>query len=149
HRHLHAIRPGYQFGFRWLPFLIGCVYTIAWAAVLVRLRKGPLRPVVAWAAGITAMWALLAVLFVRWADNVKSYRSVFGEPDRALPKSYDCIASRGLGLSQRASLHYFTGLLTQREESPARRRTCDLLLVQGALSEEAAPAGWRRIWEGH
>ena len=42
-----------------------------------KLQKSPERPVVAWAAGITVMWGLLAVLFVGWADNVKSYRSVF------------------------------------------------------------------------
>jgi hypothetical protein len=32
---------------------------------------------------------------------------------------------------------------------PARRRSCELLLVQGRPQEEIAPAGpWQRIWDG-
>jgi len=148
HRHLHAIRPGYEFGFKWLPFLIGAVYTVAWCAVLVKLKKGPERPVVAWAAGITAMWALLAVLFVGWADVVKSYRSVFVDMQKALPKKYTCVASRDLGLAQRAMLHYFAGIITRREE-PELKRNCELLLVQGKpVDDNALPAPWKKIWEG-
>jgi len=149
HQHLHAIRPGYEFGFRWLPFLIGSVYTLAWCVVLIRLKKGPERPVVAWAAGITVMWALLAVLFVGWADNVKSYRSMIVGMQMALPKTYHCMSSRNLSEPQRASLHYFAGIVTYREEVPERRRVCDLLLVQGTRRDtEALPSYWRKIWEG-
>jgi 4-amino-4-deoxy-L-arabinose transferase-like glycosyltransferase len=149
HRHLHTIRPGYGFGFKWIPFLIGAVYTVAWCAVLVKLEKGPERPVVAWAAGITVMWGLLAVLFVGWADNVKSYRSVFEDMRKALPKKYECVASRDLRDPQRASLHYFANIITYREEIPERRRDCDLLLVQGKpLDENVIRAPWKKIWEG-
>ena len=150
HRHLHAIRPGYEFGFRWLPFVIGCAYTIAWGAVLVKLKKSPERPVVAWAAGITVMWALLAVLFVGWADNAKSYRSVFVDMQKTLPKKYSCVSSRDLAISQRAMLHYFTGIITQREEASQHKRACELFLVQGHMLDENAPAGnWKKLWEGH
>jgi hypothetical protein len=134
HRHLHTIRPGYDFGFKWIPFLIGAAYTIAWFAVLVRLKKSAERPVVAWAAGITVMWGLLAVLFVGWADNVKSYRSVFADMAKVLPKQYTCVSSRDLSEPQRASAHYFAGIITYREEVPERRRACDLMLVQGKPS---------------
>ncbi|MCC7486443.1 MAG: glycosyltransferase family 39 protein [Burkholderiales bacterium] len=149
HRHLHAIRPGYEYGFRWLPFTVGVLYTATWCAVLVLLRKSVERPVIAWAAGITVMWGLLAVLFVGWADNVKSYRAVFVEMKRALPKKFQCIASRELGDPQRASLRYFADIITYREEIPARRRDCDLLLVQGGPRDDAHPGRqWKRIWEG-
>jgi hypothetical protein len=149
HRHLHTIRPGYDFGFRWIPFLIGALYTVAWCIVLVKLRKSAERPVIAWAAGITVMWGLLAVLFVGWADNVKSYRSVFVDLKKALPAKYGCVSSRDLGDPQRASLHYFAGIVTYRDEVPERRRDCDLLLVQGKpLDENVIPARWKKIWEG-
>jgi hypothetical protein len=149
HRHLHTIRPGYDFGFRWFPFVIGAFYTLGWCAVLARLKKSPERPVIAWAAGITVMWGLLAVLFVGWADNVKSYRSAFLELKRALPRHYTCISSRELGEPQRASLHYFAGIITYRDEVPERRRDCDLVLVQGKpLDENVMPRQWKRIWEG-
>ena len=149
HEHLHRIRPGYHFGFRLLPFTLGVAYTLGWLAVLVSFRKSPMRPVVVWGAGITVMWALLAILFVGWADNAKSYRTMVASMQNSLPKKYDCIASRNLSEAPRASLHYFGGLLTYREEVPSRNRPCELLLVQGIAQNEVAPgAGWKKIWEG-
>lgn len=149
HEHLHRIRPGYAPGFRLLPFLLGVAYTLAWLAVLASFRRTPMRPVIIWGAGITVMWALITILFVGWADNAKSYRSMVVSMQKALPKTYDCIASRDLGEPQRASLHYFAGIVTHREEVPSRKRQCGLLLVQGSSQGEAAPgAGWKKIWEG-
>lgn len=149
HQHLHTIRPGYDFGFRWLPFVCGLAYTAAWFAVLARLRRNPERPVIVWACGITAIWALLATLFIGWADTVKSYRSMMADMQRALPKSYSCMSSRDLGEAQRALLRYYTGIITHREEVPDRRRECDLLLAQGKpLDEHWLPEYWKQIWEG-
>src|SRR5262245_40802713 len=149
HRHLHTIRPGYDFGFRWIPFLLGVLYTLGWLAVVFKLKRTFERPVVAWAAGITVMWGMLTVLFVGWADNVKSYRSMIVSMQRALPKKYDCISSRDLGEAQRAGLHYYGGIITYREEIPERRRQCELLIVQGRpLDENVIPATWKKIWEG-
>jgi hypothetical protein len=149
HEHLHRIRPGYAFGFRWLPFLLGVGYTLAWLAVLVSFRRSPMRPVIIWGSGITVMWALLAILFVGWADNAKSYRKMVVSMQHALPKKYDCISSRDLGESPRAMLHYFADIITYREEVPSRKRRCELMLMQGTSQGEASPgAGWKKIWEG-
>jgi hypothetical protein len=102
-----------------------------------------------WATGVTVTWGLVAVLFVRWADLGRSYRSVVMETQRALPQRYDCISSRDLGEAQRALFHYFAGIVTYREEVPGRRRACDLMLVQGSAREERSPGPeWVKIWEG-
>lgn len=149
HDHLHRIRPGYTPGFRSLPFVLGVAYTLSWFVVLALFRRSTVRPIIVWGAGITTMWALLAILFIGWADNAKSYRSVFVAMQRALPERYDCMSSRDLREAQRASLHYFAGIVTHREEVPGRRRSCELLLVQGRPQEEIAPVGpWQKIWEG-
>jgi 4-amino-4-deoxy-L-arabinose transferase-like glycosyltransferase len=149
HAHLHRIRPGYAPGFRWLPFVVGVAYSVFWIAVLASFRRSTVRPIIVWGAGITTMWALMASLFIGWADNAKSYRSVFVSMQRALPARYDCMSSRDLGESQRASLHYFAGIITHREEVPARRRACELLLIQGRPQEETLMgAPWEKIWEG-
>jgi 4-amino-4-deoxy-L-arabinose transferase-like glycosyltransferase len=149
HEHLHRIRPGYSPGFRWLPFLVGVGYSLFWLGVIASFRRTAVRPVVVWCAGITTVWALMATLFIGWADNFKSYRSMTVSMQRALPDRYDCVSSLGLGESQRASLHYFAGVVTYREEVPERRRACELLLVQGRPQEEIAPgAPWEKIWEG-
>jgi 4-amino-4-deoxy-L-arabinose transferase-like glycosyltransferase len=149
HEHLHRMRPGYEPGFRGLPFAIALAYLLAWFAVLASFRRSPMRPVVVWAAGMTMVWALTTTLFIGWLDTAKSYRTMIASLARALPPQYDCIASRELGKPQRALLHYFAGIVTYREEAPARRRACSLLLVQGTPQDERAPgAGWHKIWEG-
>jgi len=150
HDHLHRIRPGYEPGFKWLPFTLGVAYSLFWLAVLASFRKSPMRPVVVWGAGITTMWALLTILFIGWADNAKSYRSTFVSLQRALPQQYDCMASIDLGESQRALLHYFAGIVTQRQEARVPRRECELLLVQGRSQQEIVTgAAWDKIWEGN
>ncbi|MBI2295013.1 MAG: hypothetical protein HYU76_02990 [Betaproteobacteria bacterium] len=150
HEHLHRIRPGYEPGFKWLPFSFALAYTLAWFAVLFSFKRSPMRPVVVWAAGMTAVWALTAILFIGWVDNAKSYRSMIAGMTAAMPKQYRCVSSRELGEPQRALLHYFAGIITEREEGIARSPNCDLLLVQGKPHEEFAPRGpWKKIWEGN
>lgn len=149
HSHLHTLQPGYAAGMRLLPFALGALYTAAWIALLFLLKRSPERPVVAWAAGMTAAWGLLMTLFVGWLDTGKSYRTMIAEMQRALPAKYRCISSRSLGEPQRAMLHYFAGIITYRVEVPERRRDCDFALVQGVAAVEQAPPGaWRKIWEG-
>jgi len=150
HNHLHTIRPGYDFGFRWLPFLLGLAYTAGWFALLVKLKRSAERPLIIWAGGITAVWALLATLFIGWVDTQKSYRSMIADMDRAMPAQYRCMASRDLGEAQRAMLHYYAGIRTERVETKSRAVVCDLLLVQGRpLDEPAMTQEWKKIWEGH
>lgn len=149
HAHLLRLQPGYDPGFKSLPFLLAAAYTLAWFGVLIGLRRSPERPLFTWASGIITTWALLAILFVGWVDTGKSYRSMVASLQQALPKNYRCISSRDLGESQRAMLHYFGHILTHREEVKARRRSCDLMLVQGHPQFEVPPRGnWRKIWEG-
>lgn len=149
HAHLHRIQPGYDPGFRLLPFLLGAAYTLAWFGALTGIRRSREQPVLVWAAGITTVWALVAILFIGWIDTGKSYRSTVAALQRALPPRYDCISSSGLGDAQRAMLHYYADIVTWREEVTARERRCELMLVQGSTRFEAPPAGsWKKIWEG-
>lgn len=150
HTHLHTIRPGYDFGFRWLPFVLGLAYTAGWFALLVKLKRSAERPLIIWAGGITAVWALLATLFIGWVDTQKSYRSMIADMGRAMPAQYRCMASRELGEAQRAMLHYYAGIKTLRIETRPQAFSCDLLLAQGRpLDEQIMTADWKKIWEGH
>lgn len=150
HNHLHTIRPGYDFGFRWLPFLLGLVYSAGWFVLLAKLPRNPERPLIVWVGGITAVWALLATLFIGWADTSKSYRFMITSMQNAMPPQYRCMASRDLGEPQRAMLHYFAGIRTERMETSTRAQSCDLLLTQGIpLDELVLPPAWEKIWEGH
>ena len=149
HAHLHTLQPGYGPGFKWLPFMLAALYTAGWIALLLRLKKSRERPVIAWAATMTMIWGLLAILFVGWVDAGKSYRSMIADLQKTLPPRYQCIASQNLGEPQRAMLHYFANIITYRVDDPARQRDCDLTLVQGVAGEEYVPLGaWQKIWEG-
>jgi len=150
HGHLHTIRPGYDFGFRWLPFVLGLAYSAGWFALLARLKRGPERPLIVWVGGLTAVWALMATLFIGWVDTQKSYRSMIADMNRAMPEQHRCMASRDVGEAQRAMLHYFAGIRTLRVETKPKAFACDLLLVQGRpLDEQMMTADWKKIWEGH
>ena len=150
HAHLHRLQPGYAPGFKWLPFTLAACYTVAWFVLLAKLKRTAERPAVVWAAGITVLWGLTAILFVGWVDTGKSYRAVFSDMRQNLPAQYQCVSSRSLGKSQRAMLHYYANVITYRDEIPARRRACDLLLLQGVARDASSPgANWRKIWEGN
>ena len=149
HAHLHTLQPGYGPGFKWLPFTLAALYTAGWIALLLRLKRSRERPVIAWAATMTMIWGLLAILFVGWVDVGKSYRSMIADMQKTLPPHYRCIANQYLGEPQRAMLHYFAGIITYRLDNPGRQHECDLVLVQGVASEESVPPGpWQKIWEG-
>jgi hypothetical protein len=68
---------------------------------------------------------------------------------RALPEGHGCIASRSLGESQRGIFEYFSGIVTERQENPAARNNCGLLLAQ-TREPVAQPPGqpWALIWDG-
>jgi hypothetical protein len=59
------------------------------------------------------------------------------------------VSSYNLGEPQRAMLEYFAGIVTRRENQPARQRDCDVLLVQGSRSGIYVPdENWEAIWFG-
>ena len=150
HEHLLDMQPGYDTGFKWLPFVLGALYTIGWIVLIARLHKSRERPVIAWSATMTMTWGLVAILFVGWIDAGKSYRAMIAELQKALPPQYTCMASLNLGEPQRAMLHYFANIITWRIDTPGRKRNdCEFMLVQGDASEEHVPLGsWKKIWEG-
>jgi len=148
--HLHAMQPGYDPGLKPLPFAFAALFTAGWLLLLVLLKRSQERPVVAWAAGLTLNWALIATLLIGWLDTGKSYRSMVAEIKHALPRDTRCIASRSLGEPQRAMLDYYAGIITVREEvTGGLRRDCNLLLIQGEANADPNPGReWRKIWEG-
>jgi 4-amino-4-deoxy-L-arabinose transferase-like glycosyltransferase len=149
HEHLHTLQPGYTPGFKWLPFSLGVLYTVGWMVLLLRLAKSRERPMIAWTATLTMTWGLIGILFVGWLDAGKSYRSMIADMQHALPATYGCMASQNLGEPQRAMLHYFAGIVTDRVNNPEHAGKCSLILVQGGADHETNPGvHWRKIWEG-
>jgi hypothetical protein len=102
-----------------------------------------------WAAGVTVLWGLSASLFAGWFDTGNSYRTVFTSLKQHLPAKHRCVASRNLGDTQRAMVHYYANLITQREESSPGHNQCEWLLVQSTVDDPPmASRQWRLAWEG-
>jgi len=123
----------------------------ALAATAAAIRCAVLRRLAAlhtWVAGIALCWLLVATLFLPWIDEVKSYRQVFLPLRPALASG--CVASWGLAESERAMLHYYDGIITERLETrPAS--ACPLILLEdpaGRLPACSDAASWRPVWDG-
>jgi hypothetical protein len=128
-------------------FLAACAYSFAWIAVLLKYRRDYYRTALVWTAGIAISWGLMCILMLDWFDIGMSYRAVSGRILQALPAQHGCIASRGLGESQRGVFDSI-GLRTRRTEVDAASG-CDLLLVQGFFGQDPSPGvGWSAIWDG-
>lgn len=121
----------------------------SWLWLLVALPRHRARAVVRWAAGMTAFWTLLMLLWMPWIDYGKSYRAVAVSLKNALPAGHGCIGGANLGAAQRASLDYFAGIRTLAAGTPAGAR-CRLLLMHetGRKPDPDPGAGWHKLWEG-
>ena len=132
-----------------LAFVAALLLAFAWVAAMRALARTGLRAVASWAFGITLCWGTINTLWLPWMDAAKSYRAVYASMRRALPPASGCIATEGVGESERAMLEYFTGMVPRRMATEAGA-SCTLLLQQdGAADGGVGPgSGWRVIWQG-
>ncbi|MGQ0652026.1 MAG: ArnT family glycosyltransferase [Betaproteobacteria bacterium] len=102
-----------------------------------------------WAASATLAWGLASTLWMPWLDYSKTYRGMIAEMQKARPKLEGCVASRDLGEPQRALFHYFAGIVSVPEGSPAAQ-DCRLLLVQAGRDPGVPPytPDWKLVWGG-
>jgi 4-amino-4-deoxy-L-arabinose transferase-like glycosyltransferase len=149
HRHWLKLQPGYLPQFDLFTFALALAVTYFMVWVVLRLKRSPERPLVAWAAGVTMVWALAVTMFLEYVDTGKSYRSMAIQIARALPEGHRCVASQNLGDPQRALLQYFAGIVAYRSETGGRSTDCDVLLVQGSRERIGDPGPqWIEVWEG-
>jgi len=132
-----------------LPFsasavLLAAMVTCGFAAICVKLHPSPRRALIAWVGACALMWGLPALLWLPWIDNGKSYRSMYESMARAIPAGVDCVASLGLGESERAVLEYVLDIPTRDPQQ------CNAVLRQGRTGRIAAPVPetWRLVWKG-
>jgi 4-amino-4-deoxy-L-arabinose transferase-like glycosyltransferase len=136
--------PGFVADTSTLAILIAIAVSVAWIAVMLRTPRSPWRAAARWSVGLTTIWVLLMALWLPWIDYGKSYRSVSADLRRALGTHPGCIARRGLGLAQRASLDYFDGI---RTVSSSRAKECRYLIMQATPHTGHDHAGWALMLE--
>jgi 4-amino-4-deoxy-L-arabinose transferase-like glycosyltransferase len=142
-----------------LELLIAVLACAAWIALVVwRVRT---HPRALWQAtalssgGMTLIWLLLMTLWLPWINQGKTYRPVADSLRAALAEQDGCVATRNLGLAQRASLVYL-GNVAVRRDAYARKNLstneCPWLLIQDNPTRQAPHtpdlARWQLRWEG-
>jgi 4-amino-4-deoxy-L-arabinose transferase-like glycosyltransferase len=147
--HMLDMQPAYVPQAHPLIVALAGLFTFAWLVMMFNIKRTPERPVVLWAAGLTTVWTLVALLLVDWIDTGKTYRRMVAELAAALPERYDCILSNGLGEPQRAMLDYFAQVTTVRLENPGEKPRCGLLITQDSSNQpQIIGVPWELVWEG-
>jgi 4-amino-4-deoxy-L-arabinose transferase-like glycosyltransferase len=148
-RHMMKMQPEFKAHTHPLVILLAFAFTAAWFVLLFNVRRSAERPAIIWAAGVTIVWTLVALLLVNYIDTVKSYRSMVMRLAQAIPGGHRCIYGQSLGEPQRAMLHYFANIITVRLEKSGPRPDCDLLITQDNWKDPGKAGGpWKMIWEG-
>lgn len=137
------LAPGHAAHYSLPTLALAVSLTVVWL-LSWRLRRTHWRASLRWAAGVTLMWVLTAMLWLPWIDYAISYRPVVLSLQAALPRDIDCIERADLGLAQRASLDYFSGI---RTVVSARAPRCSWRLSV-AEKQRATPDGWSEVWRG-
>ncbi len=151
-RWVARMTPGYQYEAPLLLAAFALLLTLIWIAVVRRANRSNRRAIVNWTAGLTAVWLLVSALGLNAVNYAASHRATFTSlraqwsTQGALPSS--CVVSSGLGDSQRALLHYYTGVITL-PQSPQNLMACPWLLVQTQpLVEVNFPSEFEEVWRG-
>jgi 4-amino-4-deoxy-L-arabinose transferase-like glycosyltransferase len=121
---------------------------LAWLFIVIKVTRSPDYAMVNWTMGVVLAWGLTMTLWLPALNAGSSYRAAFLSLKKSMPVAYSCLASEGLGESERAMLEYFTGLQTRRIETLSLGNS-DLLLEQRCGSAQASTVSpaWQKIWE--
>jgi len=144
--------PGFLPQFEALPFAVALAVTLAWLYLAFFSAPSPTRGVTRWAAGVALLWGTFAMLWLPWADHLKSYRSVALQLKSNIPAGAGCIAQHSLAAPQRAALSYHAGIRTVPFSTPPAATAsvaapaCLYAIVQGHPRQEITPGpGWRKL----
>ncbi len=123
---------------------------VGWIFTINHLPRLAARATISWVSGLILVWGTAFALLLPWIDAAKSYQATFSALAESLGENTHCLASVGLGESERAMLSYIADVEPQRRELN-RGGECDALLWQGVASD--GPHGlesseWQLKWEG-
>jgi hypothetical protein len=157
---LARLAPGFVPHVNWIAVAVAAAATVIWVRIIAwRVLR---RPRVLWrgplldAAGITAVWITVNLLFLPAVDYVFSYRAFATELAaqlRARGLGQGCVQAHRVPLAERAMIAYYGKIRFDREGSA---ETCRFALHhesrRSALDEDPPPGVrgmWDLAWEGH
>ena len=162
-QNFERLSPGYVPVNIPLEIAVALLATSVWIGIVVwRIKAHPRavwRGMVLSASGTTLMWLLLMTLWLPYLNYAKTYQGIGNSIKAVIDEDKGCVATRQLGLSQRASLVYF-GQLNVRLDAYTRKNLkaedCSWLLVQYSNNAAPSPSAesgftekrWTLAWEG-
>ena len=120
-----------------------------WAAAMAFRSQWDAAIAVSWSAGVMLIWGLVMTIWLPWMEAETSFRDIFTSLRDRLPERYACVASYGIGESERAMLEYYAGVRTRPLETMTGQ-PCDLLIAGFDRHEidTASRRDWNLLWEG-
>lgn len=145
---IHEFQPDYVPSLNSVLLAAAVLYSLAWLFTVIFVTRSPDYAAVNWTLGVVLAWGLIMTLWLPALNTGSSFRAAFTSLKKSMPNVYSCIASRGLGESERAMLEYFTGIQAHRIEVFGTGN-CDLLLEQrgGESGVPAVDHAWLKIWQ--
>lgn len=143
-KNFRKLAPGFVAEDWTIAMILAITVSVGWIAVMLRTPRSPWRAATRWSVGLTTIWLLLVALWLPWIDYGKSYRGVSADLQRVLGNQRGCIARGDLGLPQRASLDYFSGI---RTVAGNRASDCRYLITQTTPGAAKNLPGWTLIRE--
>lgn len=134
-------------------FIIASICTLSWFLWMRRQKTTvPDYVIVNWTAGLAMIYLLVMTLYLPLVESNMSYAHLTSLKN-ALPADHGRIASRGVGEPQRAMLHYYAGVKTERMELDRKKKEtdCDWLVVQSEVLNQDKPVkmplgNWDEVW---
>jgi hypothetical protein len=145
---LHELQPDYVPSFNGVLLAAAVLYTLTWLFIVIKITRSPDHAAMNWALGMVLVWGLSMTIWLPALNASSSYRAAFTSLKKSIPDNYTCLASHGLGESERAMFEYFTGMQTRRIEAFGPGN-CDLLLEarDSADATTVASPEWKKIGE--
>ncbi|HVC28792.1 MAG TPA: glycosyltransferase family 39 protein [Gammaproteobacteria bacterium] len=131
-----------------MPLILAVCYTTAWLWIGLRTSFAGEPTLLHWVMGTALVWCLVMTLWLPALNASKSYASVMAEMAKAFPSNYDCVATWGVGDSERGMLAYYEDINTQPFYTMTSQPDCQLLLVETPPGNRNDFTGWRPIWNG-
>lgn len=143
-RNFAKLEPGYT-----LPLQVGSIVaavavTILFLVGLRRIPRSPLSGAMHWAAGLSLVWCLIALLWLPWVDQGRNYRKLMAPIGRLVQAQGGCVQGRNLTEAHIAGLQVYAGIVIR-----PRGQGCEWLVSARRLKDGATgtPDGWRLVLE--
>lgn len=144
--------PVEDFGIAMQPFAVLATIALAVPWCWVIWRRGRVQGATFWLANIALIWGVMHALLLPWLDAARGYGAPLTSMRAALPPNTQCIATVGVGESERALVQYWAGAVPiEVGQGNPQESTCGVLLLMDKSTNRLsppAPYGGALLWQG-